>query len=276
MRRIIVKLKEDELLHTQSPDNIKFKVRSIIYKQEYISQDVFSLWLEAKDIATYAKPGQFVNVYCNQDSRLLPRPISICEVNREAGMIRLVYRVVGAGTKEISQLNKGQALDLLGPLGNGFAFDHNTKSNSLLIAGGIGIPPMLELAKQLKGNKYIILGYRSSELFLVEELSKYGTVSIATEDGSIGTKGNVIDVLRKLNLTIDAIYSCGPKPMLAAVKEYGVNNNIKTQLSLEEKMACGVGACLGCVCKGKSEEGTTVRKRVCKEGPVFLAEEVEL
>ena len=135
---------------------------------------------------------------------------------------------------------------------------------------------MLELAKQLKGNNHIILGYRSSELFLVEELSKYGTVSIATEDGSVGTKGNVIDVLGKLNLTVDTIYSCGPKPMLAAVKEYGIKNSIQTQLSLEEKMACGVGACLGCVCKGKKEEGTTARKRVCKEGPVFLAEEVEV
>ncbi|MDF2820609.1 MAG: 2-polyprenylphenol hydroxylase and related flavodoxin oxidoreductase [Clostridiales bacterium] len=243
-----------------------------VYSQVEISSGIFDLWLSEEEIANSAQPGQFIGVYCNQDSRLLPRPISICEIDEVQGRIRIVYRVVGGGTNEISHFNKDDKITILGPLGNGFTLNNRT---SVLIAGGIGIPPMLELAKQLQGDKHIILGYRS-ETFLVEELSKYGKVYIATEDGSAGTKGNVVDILRTLSIKMDDIYACGPKPMLKAVKDYAIANKVDAQLSVEEKMACGIGACLGCVCKTKDNEGNIVRKRVCKDGPVFKAEEVEL
>ena len=148
---------------------------------------------------------------------------------------------------------------------------------AFLIGGGIGIPPMLELSRELKGEKQIILGYRD-ELFLNEELAKNGTVYLATEDGSAGTKGNVLDAICAEGLSADVIYACGPTPMLRALKAYAEEKGIECWLSLEERMACGVGACLGCVCKSKEVDSHSHvhNKRVCKDGPVFLSTEVEL
>ena len=141
----------------------------------------------------------------------------------------------------------------------------------------IGIPPMLELAKHLNSKKQIVLGYKD-ELFLNEEFEKYGTVTIATEDGSCGTKGNVLDAVKAHNIKGDVIYACGPMPMLRAIKAYALENNIECYISLEEKMACGIGACLACVCKSKDidDHSKVHNKRVCKEGPVFNAKEVEI
>ena len=163
----------------------------------------------------------------------------------------------------------------MGPLGNGFPLKGK---KAFLIGGGIGIPPILELAKQLKCEKQIVLGYRNSDMFLLDEFKKQGEVYIATEDGSVGTKGNVLDAIRENALDAEVIYACGPTPMLRALKNYAAENNIECWISMEEKMACGIGACLACVCKSKEVDGHTNvhNKRVCKEGPVFLAEEVEL
>ena len=163
----------------------------------------------------------------------------------------------------------------MGPLGNGF-FMKDKKA--ILVAGGIGIPPMLELAKQLDCEKTIVVGYRDAQTFLSEELSKYGKVVIATEDGSVGTKGNVLDAIEAEGVSGDVIYSCGPIPMLRALKNYAAQKDIKCQISLEEKMACGIGACLACVCKSKEVDHHTPvhNKRICKDGPVFYAGEVEL
>ncbi len=163
----------------------------------------------------------------------------------------------------------------MGPLGNGFPLK---KKKAFLIGGGIGIPPMLELAKNLDCEKTAVIGYRDKETFLADELRKYADVVIATEDGSVGTKGNVIDAIRAEKLTADIIYACGPTPMLKALKTYAMENGIECYISLEEKMACGIGACLGCVCHSKDiDEHSNVRnKRICKDGPVFRAEEVEL
>ena len=137
---------------------------------------------------------------------------------------------------------------------------------------------MLELAKQLNCEKQIVLGYRNCDMFLLDEFKKQGEVYIATEDGSVGTKGNVLDAIRENALDAEVIYACGPTPMLRALKNYAAENNIECWISMEEKMACGIGACLACVCKSKEVDGHTNvhNKRVCKEGPVFLAEEVEL
>lgn len=250
------------------------KMTAIVESQQQLTEDIFSMWIQAAPIAQEACSGQFVSVYCQDGSKLLPRPISLCEVDKERGAIRLVYRVVGGGTKEFSRYQQGDSIEVMGPLGNGFPLIHK---KAFLIGGGIGIPPMLELSKYLKGENQIILGYRDVR-FLDEELAAHGKVVIATEDGSAGTKGNVLDAIRENGLDAEVIYACGPTPMLRAIKQYAMENQIECYLSLEERMACGVGACLGCVCKSKDVDhhSHVHNKRVCKDGPVFRAEEVEL
>ena len=151
----------------------KYKERAGILTQEKLASDVYSMWLGAKLIAKAAKPGQFISVYSQDGSRLLPRPISICEVNEEMTAIRIVYRVVGKGTKEFSAMAVGESLEILGPLGNGFPLERAEGKRAFLIGGGIGIPPILQLAKELPGEKQIVVGYRD-ELFLKDELEQYG------------------------------------------------------------------------------------------------------
>ena len=255
----------------------KVQEMAIVLEQRILAEGVYSMWLSTS-IAKEAVPGQFVSLYCEEHSRLLPRPISICEIDKKRSAIRLVYRLAGEGTKEFSALQTDDEVKVLGPLGNGFPLDRMEEGKkAFFIGGGIGIPPMLELSRELKGEKQIILGYRD-ELFLNEELAKNGTVYLATEDGSAGTKGNVLDAICAEGLSADVIYACGPTPMLRALKAYAEEKGIECWLSLEERMACGVGACLGCVCKSKEVDSHSHvhNKRVCKDGPVFLSTEVEL
>lgn len=251
----------------------KKREKAIIIRKEEISFGVFDMWIRTEEIAEEAKAGQFVSLYCADGSRLLPRPISICEIDKKDQAIRLVYRVAGKGTEEFSHMNAGMQLDITGPLGNGFP---KKNKSAFLIGGGIGIPPMLELARQLDCEKQIILGFRD-DVFLYEDFKKYGKVYIATEDGSTGTEGNVLDAIRENGLKADIIYACGPLPMLRALKKYAAENGIECWVSLEERMACGIGACLGCVCRSKNKDAHTnvKNKRICKEGPVFRAEEVD-
>ena len=253
----------------------KFKENAVIISQEEIAPGIFSMWLKTEQIAQHAKAGQFISIYCEDGSRMLPRPISICEIDKNDGALHLVYRVAGKGTQEFSEKNTGMELSVLGPLGNGFPLK---SKKAFLIGGGIGIPPILELAKQLDCEKKIVLGYRNSDMFLLDEFKKYGSVYIATEDGSYGSKGNVLDAIRENDLEADIIYACGPTPMLRALKEYAAEKQMECWISMEEKMACGIGACLACVCKSKEVDAHTNvhNKRVCREGPVFRAEEVEL
>ncbi|MGN0159712.1 MAG: dihydroorotate dehydrogenase electron transfer subunit [Brotaphodocola sp.] len=252
----------------------KTKLTAMVVSQEKLTDDICSMWIQADEIAKYAKPGQFISVYTKDASKLLPRPISLCEVDKEQGRLRIVYRVAGAGTAEFSEYQAGDDISVMGPLGNGFSLKDK---KAFLIGGGIGIPPMLELAKQLDCEKQMVLGYRDV-LFLNHEFEKYGKVYIATEDGSAGTKGNVIDAIKENGLDAEVIYACGPTPMLRALKAFAEERGIECWLSLEEKMACGIGACLACVCKSKeTDHHTNVHnKRICKDGPVFLAQEVEL
>jgi dihydroorotate dehydrogenase electron transfer subunit len=251
---------------------MKKKILAKVLSQTCIGTGIYDMWLAAGEIAKEAAPGQFVAVYPKDGSRILPRPISICE--RDGEKLRLVYRIAGEGTKEFSVLKEGDELAVMGPLGNGFP--RETK-RAFLIGGGIGIPPMLELAKQLDCEKKIFLGYRD-ELFLHDEFKPYGEVYLATEDGSAGTKGNVMDAIRENGLEADVIYACGPKPMLRAIKAYAEEHGITAWISMEERMACGIGACLACVCGSKDvdEHSHVHNKRVCKDGPVFDAREVEL
>ena len=251
------------------------KIKAAVYSQVQLAEGICSMWLGGGEMAKAAVPGQFIAVYPNDSARLLPRPISICETDPEKELLRIVYRVAGEGTKELSSCRAGDTLSIMGPLGNGFPLKDK---KALLIGGGIGIPPMLELAKALSCEKTAVLGYRDSQTFLAEEIGKYAGLAVATEDGSVGTKGTVLDAIKAQGLKADIIYACGPTPMLRALKEYAAKEGIECWISLEERMACGVGACLGCVCHSKDvDEHSNVRnKRVCKDGPVFLADEVEL
>ncbi len=253
----------------------KYKEEAVIIHQEEICPGVYSMWMHADKIALEAKAGQFIGIYCQDGSRLLPRPVSICEIDKDDLAVRIVYRVAGKGTDEFSHMRTGMPLNIIGPLGNGYP---QKSKKAFLIGGGIGIPPLLQLAKDLDCDKQMILGYQNSDTFFSSEFSEYGSVFVATEDGSVGTKGNVLDVIKKQELTADIIYACGPLPMLKALKTYALEQGIECWISLEERMACGVGACLGCVCRSvhKDEHTHVNNKRICTEGPVFVAEEVDI
>lgn len=256
----------------------KLKMKSTVIEQKMIADGICSMWLDAKEVAVQAKPGQFISVYSNDKSRVLPRPISICEIDREKGTLRIVYRVVGKGTEEFSKAEAGDSFEILGPLGNGFPIEEAKGKKVLMIGGGIGVPPMLQTAKEIEGEAIIVSGYRNQDLFLKEELELAGTLFIATEDGSVGTKGNVVDAIRENQIEADMMFACGPKPMLRALKNYALEKGIPCWISMEEKMACGVGACLACVCQSKDVDSHSHvhNKRICKDGPVFLSTEVEL
>ncbi|MBE5986928.1 dihydroorotate dehydrogenase electron transfer subunit [Lacrimispora xylanisolvens] len=255
----------------------KIKITASVASQVMLSDGVYSMWIDAKEITDQSMPGQFISVYTGDSSKLLPRPISICETDREKGLLRIVYRIAGKGTDEFSRYQTGDPVIIMGPLGNGFPLEAgNSGKKALLIGGGIGIPPMLELAKNLSCTKQMVLGYRD-ELFLNEEFLPYGDTFLATENGTAGTKGNVMDAIREHGLQSDVIFACGPTPMLKSLRAYALEHHIECYLSLEEKMACGIGACLACVCKSseKDDHSMVHNKRVCKDGPVFKAEEVE-
>ena len=265
----------------------KQKMRAEVLRHETLAPGIRSLELRVPELPAAARPGQFVGVYTGDGAMLLPRPISICDSGDEKEL-RLVYRVAGKGTAEIAGLKAGEETQILGILGNGYPVEELKNKRVLLLGGGIGIPPMLLLAKQLSALSngeekeqspvITVLGYRDAQMFLREEFEKYAQVFIATEDGSVGTKGNVLTAVKEEGIRADAICACGPMPMLRAVKAYAAQEGIACYISLEERMACGVGACLGCVVKTtREDEHSHVKNtRICTEGPVFDAEYVDI
>lgn len=255
----------------------KKKAEAVIVSQKQIAEQIYDLWLDT-ELAQDAHAGQFVAVYPKNAATLLPRPISICEVDKEQCRLRLVYRIAGKGTAEFSTYGVGDTLEILGVLGNGFPVEAANGKRMFLMGGGIGIPPMLELAKELGAEKHILLGYRNQDLFLQDDLGQNGQVYIATEDGSVGVHGNVMDIIRVNELDADLIMACGPMPMLRAIKQYAAEQGIDAYISLEERMACGVGACLGCVCTTKEidHHSHVHNARICTDGPVFKASEVDI
>lgn len=258
----------------------KKKENAVVVSQEQLADGIYSLWLKTEAAQT-AKPGQFISMYTNDGSKLLPRPISICEIDKENGYLRMVYRVTGenTGTEQFSKLAAGDTMPVIGPLGNGFPLEKAEGKKVFLMGGGIGVPPILELAKQLKcEKKQIVVGYRDNQTFLKEQFEENGELYISTEDGSVGTKGNVMHAIAENHLEADMIMACGPTPMLRAIKNYAEENGIECYISLEERMACGIGACLACVCKSKEKDhhSNVHNKRICKDGPVFLSTEVEI
>ncbi len=251
------------------------KIKARVESQVQLADGVYSMELLAPEIASAARAGQFISVYTKDKSKLLPRPISLCGIDRERGILRIVYRVAGAGTAEFSAYRAVDSVEIMGPLGNGFTLKDK---KAILIGGGIGVPPMLELMKELSCERTAVLGYRDQQLFLKDEFEACGPVCVATEDGSAGTKGNVLDAIREQGVQGEIIYACGPTPMLRAVKAYAMEKGIECYISLEERMACGIGACLACVCQSKDVDSHSHvhNKRICKDGPVFAAEEVEI
>ncbi len=258
------------------------KVIAEILKKEEIIKYIYKFSVRTEEIASVANPGQFLEIKVSDGVEpLLRRPISIFNIDKETGIVEFIVMVRGKGTKILCERQVGEKLNILGPLGNGSFLIGNYKEVSL-IGGGIGIYPLYELAKQLKQkgikvNTY--LGFRNKELVQLEK--EFDAVSdnliISTDDGSYGRKGFGIDFLKqdcKLNKP-DAIYACGPLPMLRAVKEFSKESNIRAQISLEEKMACGIGACLGCAVK-TFNDGQEKYLHICKDGPVFDAESVEI
>lgn len=254
-----------------------------VLSQEVLNEKegIFSLWIET-DLSDNARPGQFIDFYLADPSRILPRPISICEIDRERHAMRCVYRIAGEGTWQLSVLKANDAVRIMAPLGNGYP---ELDGRALMIGGGIGIPPLLELTKELsgRGNKDLtaVLGYRSKDSFLLDEFEHLASVYISTDDGSAGTHGTVLDCIREHGISgkdVDMIYACGPLPMLRGVKAFAEAEGIRCYLSLEERMACGVGACLGCVTKSVEVDSHSKvkNKRVCTDGPVFDAREVDI
>lgn len=236
-----------------------------VLENKRIAKNIFYMALEG-DTSFITAPGQFINIEI--EGFYLRRPISVCDFDNDK--IIIIYKVIGSGTKVMSTMGVGTKLDILTGLGNGFTIKDESK-NPLVIGGGVGVPPMYGLTKFLvkKGiSPKIILGFNSREdVFFEEEFKGLGCeVYITTNDGSYGTKGFVTDVIGKL-LNYDYFYACGPISMLRAVSNV---TNCSGQLSFEERMGCGFGACMGCSC-----DTLIGYKRVCKEGPVWLKEEIK-
>ena len=248
-------------------------VEGQIIEQVTLAPMICKMIIKVPEVAQTARAGQFVNLYPRSKSTILPRPISISEIGEET--LTLVYGVVGEGTKEFSQLVAGDTIRISTPLGNGYNVKKEVQT-SILVGGGIGVPPLVELAKQIPGEKIAVLGFRE-EPFLVDTLESLGVkVYIATDSGKVGFKGNVLDFIKAEGIKGDYFYSCGPKVMLRALADYCESVSVPVQVSLEERMGCGYGACVGCTCKTKANnEKGYEQKKVCKDGPVFLGSEVK-
>lgn len=236
---------------------------------------LFSLTLEAPAVASAARPGQFVHIVCGEGN-FLRRPISICDFDGQT--LRVVFQVKGEGTAWLAARKAGDILDVLGPLGNGYDLER-LGARPVFIGGGIGVPPMLaamRAARARGAEPTAILGFRNRELVILEkEFEALGAVHIATDDGSYGIHGFVSDVLKAHAAEYTAVCCCGPKGMLRALAAIADENGLDCQVSMEERMGCGIGACLVCACALKGEGGETRYGHVCKDGPVFDAKEVE-
>ncbi len=243
-----------------------------LVKKEQPKEHIYDFTVLCPEMAEQAKAGQFLHILCGGDA-YLRRPISICDVT-EGKYLRFIFEVRGEGTKSLAEKKVGEGIDILGPLGNGFSLHQEDAEDALLIGGGIGVFPLLNLAKELKKKPAVILGFRNKDAVMMEEefSTASSKLSVATDDGSYGFHGLVTDLLKQqiAQGRVSRIYTCGPTPMMRAIAEIAKAHNIPVQVSLEERMGCGVGACVTCTCMVAGG-----RKRVCKDGPVFDGAEVE-
>lgn len=240
-----------------------------ILVNEQIAKDTYRMEIKS-DLVKEMQPGQFVNIKVKH--HILRRPISISSIEIESFII--IYKVVGEGTKELSEMKVQEEINLFGPLGHGYPI-HEELKEVLLFGGGVGVPPLYEVAKRYRAmdkKVEVVLGFSDQDSIFYEDAFKSlgCNVVVATMDGSYGVNGTVIDAVKEANITTDFVYSCGPMPMLKAIEE----RYEKGYTSFEARMACGMGACMACVCKDK--ENPELYRRICKEGPVFAIGKVGL
>ena len=253
-------------------------INEIVLNNVKLADNLYKMTIKSVYISENGKPGSFVNVECCEGiNTILRRPISICDIDRKKGQFEIAYKIVGTGTRFLKNLKKGDIVNFVGPLGNSFPLINS--GNVLVIGGGIGVFPLLYLSKNLITETDIVLGFKNkSEIVLKKEFQKNSkTLKIVTDDGSYGEKGFVTDNLDEIlqDTKYSTIYASGPEPMLRKVKKIGERKGIRTYISLEQRMGCGIGACL--VCSVKLKDGDDFRYgRVCKDGPVFDSREVVL
>jgi len=234
-----------------------------IIDNKKISDRLFDLTLLCPELAKEAKAGQFVHIKCGGET-LLRRPISICDTNEDT--LRLIIEIKGEGTKVLSKIQKGKSLEVIGPVGNGFS-DIDFSQKVVFVGGGLGCVPLLMHAKKYGKNALILAGFRDKEnIFLTQDYEKYGCkVIVATDDGSFGHHGYVTELLKKeLENGCKTVFACGPHVMLKGVAQLTQSEDVFCEISTEERMGCGIGACLVCACETKYGF-----KHVCKDGPVF-------
>ena len=241
-----------------------------VVAQEEIAPAIYKLVLEGEMVEAM-RAGQFLHLRVPDDAHLLRRPISISSIDKVKKQCHLIYRIEGSGTAIFSSLKTGDSIDVMGPQGNGFDLSDLDKQNRVLIVGGgIGVPPLLEVAKELheRGVKITtVLGFATKDAVILEdELAQYSQVLVTTDDGSYGIKGNVSVVINEFANEFDAIYSCGAPGMMKYINQTFYDHP-RAYLSLESRMACGMGACYACVLKVPDSE--TISQRVCEDGPVF-------
>lgn len=250
-----------------------------------IMPGIYQLTVGALKISQNARPGQFVMVRCQNGLTFLRRPLSIASVNPPEMKINLLFKVVGPGTKWLSELSIGNKIDIFGPLGHGYDLTEVKDKKILSVAGGVGVASLVSVAEELVINKknaseiYVAYGDQTLNSIYAENimalfpaaLQNNHQFTFTTEDGSVGRQGLVTDILANVikEKGIKQIFACGPKGMLKKVAEISQELNVACQVSLEERMACGVGACLSCACRVREKN-----LRVCADGPVFKAEEV--
>lgn len=236
-----------------------------LIQTEKLTADVYDFTVECPGLAEQASPGQFAQI--RLPGHVLRRPISICGINRERNALRFVFQIRGKGTAELAEFRVGDEIEILAPLGRGFPVNPGRKT--LLIGGGIGVPPLLGAAAELRENAVAVLGFRNrGSVILKKDFEAVGSrVEIATDDGSYGFHGLVTELAAKEEF--ETVFACGPMPMLRAVREIAKKRGVPCFLSLEERMACGIGACLGCAVALLDEGGKQYYGHVCKDGPVF-------
>lgn len=260
-------------------EKMAINVKVELVKKQILKDDIIKFSVKSKEIAESAKPGNFLEIRVSDYIEpLLRRPISIYNIDKENNMIEFIFQIKGKGTKILSEKIIGDKIDIIGPLGYG-TFNIKPYKKVAILGGGIGILPLYELAKELDCNITTYLGFRNKDYVMLEDEFKNVTnnIIITTDDGSYANRGFAIDYLKEdcKKEKPDCIFACGPLPMLKAVKKFTEENDIVCQISLEEKMGCGIGACLGCAVK-MIKDGNEKYGHVCKQGPVFFANEVEI
>lgn len=246
----------------------------LILKKSAIARNIYSFEILCPEVADVATAGQFVHI--RVEGFTLRRPVSICGIDKNKGTLRIVFEIRGEGTEMLSHLNEGCLIDMLAPLGHGFTLNQDFRK-VILIGGGIGTPPMLPIAEFYGSKATVITGFRSADAVILQNDFKSTGVEtvLCTDDGSLGIHGFVTQPFEEIinSEKIDAVYACGPMPMLKNISRKAIEKNIYCEISLEERMGCGIGACLVCACRTKKNDEEYFA-HVCKEGPVFNAKEV--